>query len=262
MYELGQLCQKIGMPEEVTSMILTGLEEDDLGLHDLRFQLLTACRTWEKYQKLGIPETVYLDTMSYFSGFVQEYKNVFGCYGYEWLPWHYPLVHGELFRIGTLEYRLEGWVDAADIGEYNHRNDIEDGDEYEEEKLVSIHVPTGTDLRLPVLRASWERAKAVLGRAFPEYRDVPWVCHSWLLSPQLPQLLPPESRILAFQRSFVIEEMEDDGDFENWIYPNAEGDDMNLPEDTTLQLNLKYWILAEFPFHSGKGILVPDPFLK
>ena len=76
------------------------------------------------------------------------------------------------------------------------------------------------------------------------------ICESWLLSPALKEMLPPESRIRRFQDAFdITEEDPEDTSALEWVFFIAEGqrDSVryeNLPEDTSLQRKMKAAFLA------------------
>ena len=86
------------------------------------------------------------------------------------------------------------------------------------------------------------------------------VCHSWLLSPDLPGLLDGDSRILDFQRNFAIHSPEPDDSFRQWVFKDPGCPDALLPEDTRLQRRLKAFVLAGNTFHAARGTLNADPF--
>ena len=239
MYDLTKLCEKCAMPPEVTAIILSCPEEDTHGFRTLREHLLAACEAWEQYLRLGLSEEIYIDTMAAFSRFVREHKDSFGHYGFDRAFWTTRQTGCLLLRIGQLEYELC---------------------QEEGQRCIALHIPSDADLSLPQLRKSWEMAKPLLARIFPDYADVPWGCESWLLSQDLSQLLPDNSRILGFQRSFTIIPTEDDGEFKQWAYGRPDIPDAELPENTTLQRRLKNFLLTGNRFHAGRGILAADPF--
>lgn len=265
-----ELCRRIGMPEEVTEILLqlhrnpnfqpdltplTREETWESGLVDLQktlgddphgfgilyCMLRCALKVKGQYHKIGLSDKIYYDTMACFSRFVREHKESYGCYGFDRDFWTVRQISCRLFRIGQLEYEL---VNRAG------------------ERCVSLHIPTDVDFQLPLLRESWLLAQEVLFRVFPEYRGAPFVCHSWLLSPDLELLLPPMSNILAFQRSFHILPLEKPcTGVIQWVFRNPKLSPADYPENTTLQRRLKAFLQEGNLFHDAKGILYQDPFL-
>lgn len=260
------LCRRIGMPEAVTQRLLAmdfplpdvqkltreetweeGLEEvrsalgeDPEGMKLLRCMLRCALDARGEYRRLGICDDIYFHTMGCFSRFVREHLESYGWYGFDRGFWTVRQVSARLFRIGELEYeliRLDG------------------------QPVISLHIPTDVKLRTPLLRASVEQAGEVLSRAFPEYEGAPMFCRSWLLSPALSELLPPESNILAFQRYFNITPLPTPSTgVILWVFKDPGLCPEDYPEKTTLQRNLKAWLLAGKMFPDAKGFLRRDAF--
>ena len=253
--ELLELCEKIGLPGVVTARVLSvpavpeeilcqlrtpelwplgraalnaHLKPDGDGLKELAGHLQCALKTWELCKKRGISEEIYVETMKCFTRFVTEHLESYGRYGFDRGFWTVRQLSGVLFRIGELEYETR-----------------DDG--------IHLHIPSDAVLERPRLRSSWEAARAMLGEA-----DM--VCHSWLLSPDLPGLLEESSRILAFQRNFHIFDPEPEDSVRQWVFKNPNLSDEALPEDTSLQRRLKAFLLAGNTFHAAHGRLREEPF--
>ncbi len=259
-----QLCRKINIPEEVTR-ILTALHEtleeypcldllmeedhwteglaqikealgqDPGGMKRLCCMLRCALRIKARYDRLGISEEIYLDTMGAFSRFVREHRESYGRYGFDRGFWTTRQVSARLFRIGQLEYeltRLNG------------------------EPAVSLHIPTDADLRPEVLLPSIKEGLAVFFRLFPDYADKKVFCHSWLLSPMLRDFLPEGSNILRFQELFDITRDEvPSNDVKLWVFKNPKLPVAEYPENTSLQRILKRFFLDGGQFLEGRGYL-------
>ena len=260
MYTLETLCHDIGLPEEVIQQVLSlntpaesrlrhphtwdeGLEQitdDPRGLKMLSCQLNTALDLWKQYQQLGISQEIFVATMGCYNRFVGEHMVTYGCYGFDRGFWTVRQLACKLFRIGQLEYELS---------------------EEEGQPVVKLHIPSNAKLELPLLRASWEAAKHFLSATFPEYAAAPYICGSWLLSPNLKDLLPANSRILAFQSNFNVVRSFPDESFREWVFKDRDITNDKLTENTSLQKSLKAFVLAGNQFHSGGGILSENPFL-
>lgn len=259
-----QFCRQINMPEEVTRKLAEmdrkmeafpclallmqeegwtegliqlkeALGEDPGGMKRLCCMLRCAMRAKTEYDRLGIPERIYIDTMGAFSRFVREYHRGYGCYGFDRGSWTPRQVSCKIFRIGQLEYELTTL----------------DG-----EKIVSLHIPTDVDLRPEILRPSMQEGLTELYRLFPEYAGKKVYCHTWLLSPLLKAFLPENSNILRFQELF---DMEPEGvpgnDIKLWVFKNPKLPIEEYPEDTSLQRKLKQFLLDGGQFLEGIGYL-------
>jgi len=262
-----QLCRKINMPEEVTRTLVDlhgtlevfpclellmneetwaeGLEqlketlgEDKDGMKRLCCMLRCALMAKSQYDRLGIPEQIYTDTMGAFSRFVREHMESYGRYGFNRGFWTPRQVSCKLFRIGQLEYEL-----TAVNGE----------------PVVSLHIPTDVDLRPDVLRPSLKAGLTALYRFFPDCAQMPVYCHSWLLSSLLKEMLPEDSNILRFQELFDIDSEGIPGnDVLLWVFKNPKLPKEEYPENTSLQRKLKQFFLNGGQFPEGKGYLKQD----
>ena len=262
--KLASLCESIHMPAEVTEQVLQNaaqldiaslrscleqmfqpdtwepclrqlkerLEPDPLGIRMLTCHLLCALKTWENYQALGIDDEIFLSTMDCFPRFVGEHLVSFGTYGFDRWFWTPRQLSCIIFRVGRLEYELC------------------DG-------LIDIHIPSGGNLDRDAIAQSLAQGREFICRYFPQWKDAPMVCHSWLLSPTLTQLLPETSGIRAFQNFFRITPTgEEDNSYLEWCYKRTDLTLEELPEDTSLQRTLKAHLLAGNPFLDAKGVLL------
>lgn len=105
-------------------------------------------------------------------------------------------------------------------------------------------------------RALWKCQKFFFENYDSTYVNVPYVCHSWLLSPALRELLPESSNIIKFQNLFTITETDKSStNFLMWIFKKADIPVENLPEDTTLQRNVKKYLMSGGQIGEGSGYM-------
>lgn len=259
-----QLCRKINMPQEVTeemvrlhgtleyypcldllmqeetwteglAQLKEALGEDPRGMKRLCSMLRCALKTKELYDRLGISEEIYVDSIAALSRFVREHMESYGCYGFDRGFWVTRQVSAKLFRIGQMEYELTA---------------------HDGEPVVSLHIPTDVDLRPEILVPSVREGLAELYRIFPEYEGKPVYCHSWLLSPLLKDFLPAGSNILRFQEMFDMDPEATPGTgVLLWVFKNPKLPKEDFPENTSLQRKLKRFFLDGGEFLDGKGYL-------
>lgn len=132
----------------------------------------------------------------------------------------------------------------------------------------NIHVPSGAG---PITPAA---CTASMGRALELSRRLPamaavFCCHSWLMDPQLVDLLPPDSNIVGFQSRFdhFTDCRVADSDPIHYIFRrrfNGAGElDVlldQLPQDTTLQRAIVAALRSGGHWHTRTGWLrVPHP---
>ena len=82
------------------------LSDDSKGWKILRCMFAAMVRTYEHYQKAGISEQTFADTMKCFPRFVREHKECFGDYGFDRAFWPGRQLSMLLFRLGALEFEL------------------------------------------------------------------------------------------------------------------------------------------------------------
>lgn len=264
LHSLSRLCDSIRMPRSVTEEILSTapildlaslqpamdclfvqsswedglarlkaqLGDDPRGIKVLTCQLLCALRTEEDFRRRQIPERVFLDTMDCFPRFVKEHLETFGVYGFDREWWTVRQLSGLLFRVELLEFELS-------------------------EGKVCLHIPTGARLDPTAVDASLEAGRAFLAAHYPAWSGLPMVCHSWLLSPTLKQLLDPRSNIRRFQDRFRITPAGDDNrDYLVWIFKRGDLPPRQLPENTSLQRSLKAHLCAGGTYIDARGVLL------
>ena len=174
--------------------------------------------------------------MKCFTRFIHEYMESYGTCGFDRAFWTMRQLAARLFRLGTLEFELTE----------------EDG-----QKAAQIHIPSDADLSAGARRDSYRRARRFLARFFPDYCGAPFLCTSWLLAPGLRACLPEGSRILSFQDDFEVTGIFPDRDqFLTWVYKRPDIPLMDLPEDTSLQRNLKQYLLRGGKIGEAAGRLI------
>ena len=194
-------------------------ETEDDGAGKLILQLEEAVESREYGAWKRIPAKIWLDTMKCYPRFIAEHRRSYGRDGFDRGEWTVRQAGCRLFRIGELEYEL-----AEENGG----------------KVVSLHIPSDARLEPDLLNDSLRQAKEFLEQYYPEWKDLPFVCESWLLSPVLKNLLPPGSRIRRFQDAFdLVREEPDDMAALEWVFGVAEGQRGEvryeaLPENTSL----------------------------
>ena len=179
--------------------------------------------------------------MKCFPRFISEHRRSYGRDGFDRYGWTVRQIGAKLFRIGELEYELV----AGETGRQE----------------IGLHIPSDADMAPVKLNESLRKADAFLREYFPGWADASRTCESWLLSPVLKDLLPPSSRILGFQNAFDLTGMEPEDDSAlEWVFHIAEGqrpftDYTSLPEDTSLQRNMKALLLRGRKPGAASGVL-------
>lgn len=212
------------------------LGEDPAGMKILWEQLHILCQyTYGEYEKWGISKDIFAATMKFCTRFLKEHHATWGTYKYVW-AWWFPRQMAVLeFRLGALEYEF---IDGK-------------------EREVAVHIPSDADMSVDSIQESLADFRSFRERYFAEWQDVRLTCDTWMLMPQLQELLGEDSHIVAFQKLFCIDEIDREATwYMGWIYPGYEKADEKLPEKTRLQRELKKYLLAGNPFGIAKGHMI------
>ncbi len=272
MLTLEQLCREINLPEEVTKKVMNqqkeldfsqlkneldllwsdstwdkGVEElkkvlspDMNGYKMLTCMLVAGLQTYEKYLEKGIDERIFFDTFGCFARFVKEHKISYGDYGFDREFWTSRQIALVLYRIDELEYEFT-----------YHKG----------QKVVSLHIPSDSTMTIENCRKSYERAKDFIATYYPDYQDKDFVCESWLLSPNLKDVLDEKSRILQFQSAFTITDIEPEAkDYLEWVFKNRDLSLDQVPQETSLQRKMKAYLVGGGLIGHAFGILKTDAF--
>lgn len=230
------LIRKLTQPETAEAAateLAAALGDNDMAI--LACQLEAAALYYDRHLEKGVSSRILIDTLKCFSRFLGETFLMTGQWKFDREWWTWRQVSGLLFRIGELEYEM-----LPNTGE------------------ISLHIPSDAAFTPENVDASLAAARAFFAEFFPDYRDADYVCHSWLMSPVLKELLPEGSNILSFQNRFSITHVAPDNrDFIGWLFRVREDTPVEeLPENTSLQKKTKHLLLAGGNIGEAGGILL------
>lgn len=233
-----------GRRVESWTVLKSLLGDDPNGWRMLYWMLYAACEyTFPEYCRLGIPDSVFDNTMACFTRFIDEHRVSYGSYGFDRDFWTYRQLSARLFRLGDLEFELA--YDAKDVPEVAGTP-----------RIVNMHIPSDARLDPDHCDMSIARSRSFLARFFPDWARLPYMCESWLLSPALERLLPENSHILAFQHRFDILATDPEAqDWREWVFQRSSVPVAELPENTSLQRNMKQFLLGGGKVGIGIGRL-------
>lgn len=123
---------------------------------------------------------------------------------------------------------------------------------------LGVHIPPTGVLSREACEESYRRAREIFGRLFPQETIAAFTCESWMMAPELTELLKPDSRISEFQKPYLKYPIPTQGkDVFNFVFkvPSADCDLSALPEDTSLQRALKRRYLAGGYLYEYGGVL-------
>ena len=211
------------------------LVDDFAGIKILWEQLnIVSSYTYQEYVKRGISLDIFVATMKFCTRFLYEHYRTFGTFKYVWAWWFPRQMSLNEFRIGALEYEF---VDG-------------------EEREIAVHIPSDADMCSESIQSSLKQFEQFRMKYFHGWTGVKLTCDTWMLMPQLQDMMDEDSNILAFQKLFEISHIDNDATwYMGWVFPGYEKVDENLPEKTSLQRELKKYLLAGNIFGIAKGYI-------
>lgn len=225
---------------------LEAFAEQDHGLRILRFYLDWGARLKERYDALGIPEQVFWDGMKDMAIWAEDYYDKNGVPGFAEWGWVAATLSMKVFRLGRLQFEPMQ-LDTAIVC---------NGQTYPEgTAALNVHIPAGQPLDAGEVQAAMEYAPEFFKTHFRKASAL-FICHSWLLSPQLKELLPEDSRIIRFQDLFSVYEVDQERQAEERVFGRLEENPEAYPEETSLQKKMKASLLSGKSYGMGRGVRV------
>lgn len=175
----------------------------------------------------GIQKEVTVATLKDVNLWIGNYElqhGVLGLAEFHWLTKHYT---GRLFRLGRLQFIHEPVKYGAPEGDV----------------VLDTHIPQDAPLNEEACLASFAWAKEFFAAHFPEKDPKYFICGSWLLNPQLADLLGEDSNITKFMRlwsGYCPAANSSNQAIQRVFGLGFKAEDMaNAPENTRLQRALK-----------------------
>ena len=124
---------------------------------------------------------------------------------------------------------------------------------------LKVHIPYGERLTKEACEDSYSKAREFFTRCFPEIKFNGFHLFCWMLSPDLRDILPPDSGIIQFQNKYTVFPAKDNaidtimyafGVKENEV---RSANIASLPEDNSLRRGIKKKLLDGTIFHQCYG---------
>lgn len=158
----------------------------------------------QRYDALGIDTAIYTDCMADIATWMRMCKKETGEIGtLHNFGWCMQPMLPRIIKLGRLQFEMIVLKERPQIGKPISYTMAMPGNIPSGIPALHVHIPEGEPLSHGACLASYERAKRFFPDIFgfaPEY----FFCHSWLLAPELKEILPPQSNILKFASDFTI----------------------------------------------------------
>jgi len=208
------------------------------------------------YEKYGIPDSIFYDTVSDLACKTKECKASYKKCGVSAISadWFCLLFDFRVFALGRLQYYCESYsFEEYTFGDYK----LKKGD-----TIYSCHIPSTGKLTVDMCMDSLQKAYE-----FYEHKlhssILPVVCESWLLyPPYINEVFIKEGNVVKFSKLFDITETISSGRefldcprvFAKWYKGTTEG----FPSDNALRRNFIEYIKSGKDFGYGVGIILYD----
>ncbi len=200
----------------------------------------------KKYEELGMPENILLDTLGDLVVWTKTWTCVKGTLHLEQLNWLSRHLTGKLFKIGRLQFCLGN--SEHNVPEFN----ISEGD-----RIIEMHIQAEGKLDIEECRKSIEMAKEFFREYFPLHTYEYFTCHSWLIDADLKDYLPEGSNILKFGDMFYRAGNDDSNALLRYIF-RWDTNEINLRYATATSSfaeRIRKAVLGGKTFHETLGII-------
>jgi hypothetical protein len=102
--------------------------------------------------------------------------------------------------------------------------------------VLDMHIPAEGELTLDAIRDALAQAEPFFERYYPEQTFLAYTCYSWLFSPQLEEMLGPDSNIVRWQHEgYLLPSDSGTDDFLTFTFGARAIDPATAPRDTRLR---------------------------
>ena len=185
------------------------------------------------------------------------------------LTWGALFTNVRILSVGRLQYEILSWEKDYSIYINSETNEVKTEKESDSDRLacqkgdyyITIHIPASGKFDAESVQASIRDSREQILKYFKGKIPVPFIyaCYSWMISPDLRDILNPESNLIKFLDLFrVVERKANVSGFLTFVFKAADCKDYStLPEDSSLQRALKKYLVEGRPLHQGVGVVKP-----
>lgn len=126
--------------------------------------------------------------------------------------------------------------------------------------VLDLHIPRGDKLTVKECRESIQVAHQFFPEIFPDRPFKGLFCHTWLFTPQLQKILPPESNVVRFQREFYLYPYPGSPQFLwDFVFGEKYPDATTAPRDTSLRRAVLDWMGEGNELFDLPGLMLHSP---
>lgn len=179
----------------------------------------------EDCKKRGIPQEIMEKTLRGINC-IRGNKKLTGYPGIRiYLTWLALYARREIYHINNFSFQLEK--------------------KYEGKDVISVHIPSGIDLSTENVLRDFACAETFFKTYFPERRFEGFICHSWMMNPELEKIMGRKTKVSQFGDLFKRYEIETAGaGVYRFVFHQATPvDPKTLSENTSMQKAIKRYLL-------------------
>jgi len=126
--------------------------------------------------------------------------------------------------------------------------------------ILDMHIPRGEKMTMESCQESIARAFTFFPELWPERPFKGAYCHTWFFTPQLQQILSPDSNIVRFQREFYLyPHPGGPGFLWDYVFGEKYKDPATAPRDTFLRQATLDWLAAGQELFDLPGVMLHSP---
>ncbi len=220
---------------------------------ELFFFMYSAYDLKARYEKEGIDESIYWDSMCDLRAKLIECHDVYGIWGSFVASWFRGFFNVSRFALGRLQF------EETDFGPENGYEfngiKVENG-----ESVINIHIPSLGRLPIESVYDALERAYKFYSEFVRKDGIMVFVCGSWLLYKENKDFYP-DGNLMKFINCFDIIESHDSDSFGDCWRVFGKYKDLpanELPQDTSLRKAYAERLMAGKPTGGGFGVILFD----
>ena len=221
-------------------------EKDDPNRYALGLIAKWGAESMDLWAEKGLPEEIAVATLYDITIWSNRCFDRTGKVGL--IEWRWFIVHitARIFRLGRLQF--EAGIMPEDLALPNGTMIPKDT------PILGVHIPRGDGFNPDSIRESFEAANPFFEKYFGTTYST-YVCTSWMLAPQLEGMIKETSSIAYFRKYFYIYG-EDLGysQAEDYVFLKKLDDKSQYAEDTSLQRNLKKFLMDGGKMGMGKAV--------
>lgn len=207
--------------------------------------------TIQFYKKKNIPEKILCDTLKDVSLWIRNYKKYNGYLGLASRYWIFLGFAGKVFRLGRMEFEMVTIQEELDLPGLKKGDPVLEG-----------HVPQGEPLDHDEVMKSYRDAFAFFEKYF-DYHPKAVHLYTWLLDPELRNILDPESNILKWANdATLIPTCYEGSNIGRFVFGMKEIDLKTAPRDTSLRRKILERMEQGAIFKDHAGIIMAEKILN